>query len=390
MKPTQSRGDILVVDDTIANLKLLAGMLRSEGYSVRPVSSGAQALRAAARRRPDLILLDITMPEMDGYEVCLRLKQDESLACVPVIFISALSELDNKVKAFASGGVDYVTKPFQLDEIKARVETHLGLRRLQQQVEARNAELAATNVALNQMQERRDELLHLIVHDLRAPLSGMLLSLSMLQEDLADCMDDDGRQDLQAVADGARVLSDMVTDLLDINRMEAGDLPLELERQSARTLLDRAVQGLGGLMHHRIFTTQFDGEHMLVCDGNVVRRILTNLVDNALKYSKSSDPIKVRVGRLGSFVHFEVKDSGPGIPPEFVDIIFDRFGQVGGPNGGQRASSGLGLAFCKLAVEAHGGCISVDSTEGAGTVFRFDLPVEGPGVLTSQNPSGRG
>ena len=186
MTTSQGKGDILVVDDTIANLKLLAGMLRSEGYSVRPVASGAQALRTASRRCPDLILLDITMPEMDGYEVCQRLKQDEALAGVPVIFISALSELDFKVKAFASGGVDYVTKPFQIDEVKARVETHLGLRRLQQQLEVRNAELDATNVALKQMQELREELIHLIVHDLRAPLSGMLLSLSMLQEDLAD------------------------------------------------------------------------------------------------------------------------------------------------------------------------------------------------------------
>ena len=390
MTSSQSKGDILVVDDTIANLKLLAGMLRSEGYSVRPVSSGAQALRAAARRRPDLILLDITMPEMDGYEVCLRLKRDASLASVPVIFISALSELDFKVKAFASGGVDYVTKPFQLDEVKARVETHLGLRRLQQQLEARNAELAATNIALNEMQERRDELLHLIVHDLRAPLSGMLLSLSMLQEDLAECLDEDGRQDLQDVSEGTRVLADMVTDLLDVNRMEAGDLPLELQQQSARSLVARAVQGLGGLMHQRVFTTHFDGEPTLVCDGNVVRRILSNLVDNALKFSKPSESITLSVGRNGRFVKFEVKDTGPGIPPQFIDIIFDRFGQVDARKTGRRASSGLGLAFCKLAVEAHGGCIYVDSTEGEGTVFCFELPIAGPASQPLQKPAGRG
>ena len=390
MTSSKSKGDILVVDDTIANLKLLAGMLRSEGYSVRPVSSGAQALRAAARRRPDLILLDITMPEMDGYEVCLRLKSDASLAAVPVIFISALSELDFKVKAFASGGVDYVTKPFQLDEVKARVETHLGLRRLQQQLEERNAELAATNIALNEMQERRDELLHLIVHDLRAPLSGMLLSLSMLQEDLAESLDEDSCQDLQDVAEGARVLADMVTDLLDVNRMEAGDLPLELQQQSARSLVARAVQGLGGLMHNRVFTTRFDGEPTLVCDGNVVRRILSNLVDNALKFSKPSEAIELSVGCTGRFVRFEVRDNGPGIPAEFIDIIFDRFGQVDARKSGRRASSGLGLAFCKLAVEAHGGCIHVDSTEGEGTVFSFELPSAGPGSQAPQKPEGRG
>jgi len=378
MSPSENKGDILVVDDTIANLKLLAGMLRSEGYGVRPVPSGAQALRTAARRPPDLILLDITMPEMDGYEVCRRLKEDPALADIPVIFISALSELDDKVKAFSSGGVDYVTKPFQLDEVRARVETHLRIRRLQTQVEARNAELAATNAALEQMQELRDELLHLIVHDLRAPLSGMMLSLGMLQEDLAECIDEDSMEDIAGVTEGARLLSAMVTDLLDINRMEAGDLPLSLERQTAAALVDLAVRSLGGLVHERALTTVVPDDLELVCDANVVRRILSNLLDNALKHTHRSVPIELSVRREGPVLRFSVKDEGQGIPPEFIGLVFERFGQVKARKKGRRASTGLGLAFCRLATEAHGGRISVDSTVGVGTTFWFELPVAGP------------
>lgn len=132
---------ILVVDDTIANLQLLGGMLKEHGYRVRPVPSGPLALQAAHRDPPDLILLDITMPEMNGYEVCARLKADPQLSGIPVVFISALGETMDKVKAFAIGGVDYVTKPFQCDEVRARVATHLSVRRLQRELEAHNRDL---------------------------------------------------------------------------------------------------------------------------------------------------------------------------------------------------------------------------------------------------------
>ena len=134
----ESKADVLVVDDTPANLRLLAGMLRDRGYRVRPVPSGKAALRAASSEAPDLILLDINMPEMNGYEVCRRLKEDENLRAIPVIFISALSETMDKVKAFGCGGVDYVTKPFQFEEVDARVETHLELKAAREALEHQN------------------------------------------------------------------------------------------------------------------------------------------------------------------------------------------------------------------------------------------------------------
>src|SRR3954468_6013935 len=147
-KPQRDAGQpasILVVDDTAANLQVLAGMLKDRGYKVRPVPSGKLALLAARRDPPDLILLDINMPEMNGYDVCERLKADDLLKGIPVIFISALNDQLDKVRAFAIGGVDYITKPFQMEELQARVETHLKLRRLQIELEASNARLAEAN-----------------------------------------------------------------------------------------------------------------------------------------------------------------------------------------------------------------------------------------------------
>lgn len=148
-REAQQQANILIVDDTPANLQVLAGMLKDRGYKVRPVPSGKLALLATRRDPPDLILLDINMPEMNGYEVCEQLKADPGLVRVPVIFISALTEQLDKVKAFATGGVDYITKPFQMEELHARVETHLKLRQLQIELEETNARLQKSNARMS-------------------------------------------------------------------------------------------------------------------------------------------------------------------------------------------------------------------------------------------------
>src|SRR5476649_1220083 len=193
MNPEKPKSDgcqpasILVVDDTPANLQVLAGMLKDRGYKARPVPSRKLALLAAKAHPPDLILLDINMPEMNGYEVCELLKADEQLKGIPVIFISALTEQLDKVKAFAIGGVDYLTKPFQMEELHARVETHLKLRRLQIELEETNAQLAKTNGVLLRKQEelldlhhRKDEFLAMLSHELRNPLAPILNAVHLL------------------------------------------------------------------------------------------------------------------------------------------------------------------------------------------------------------------
>jgi PleD family two-component response regulator len=168
MKPNQA--DILVVDDTPANLQLLSGMLKDCGHRVRPALNGELALQSARHSPPDLILLDITMPGLSGYDVAAQLKQDKDLHKIPIIFISALTETLDKVRAFAIGGVDYVTKPFHYEEVAARMEAHLKIRRLQVELEARNRELRQNNGELRRLQELRDDLVHMIIHDMNSPL----------------------------------------------------------------------------------------------------------------------------------------------------------------------------------------------------------------------------
>ena len=165
---------VLIVDDTIDTLRLLSDLLSEHGYDVRAVTNGRQALQAVERDPPDLILLDIGLPELDGYEVCRRLRASERSQDVPVIFITALSETADKVRAFETGGVDYVTKPFQVEEVLARVKAHVALRRAQ-------AELADSYTRLRALEHLRDDMVHRVIHDMRSPLAALLMDLRFLK-----------------------------------------------------------------------------------------------------------------------------------------------------------------------------------------------------------------
>jgi len=216
--PMVPTADILVVDDTPANLQLLAVMLKERGHKVRPVPTGKLALQAAHKQTPDLILLDINMPEMDGYEVCMALKADPILADVPVIFISANNEAMDKVMAFSIGGVDYITKPFQFDEVEARVETHLKIQRLQ-------ATLRQSNERLRVLEQLKSDLTNMLVHDMRTPLTSILSGLSTM-ESMGE-LNDLQKELLTMGIRGGQTLLGMVNDLLDISKMEDGSLQLE-------------------------------------------------------------------------------------------------------------------------------------------------------------------
>lgn len=373
--PTPPPADILVVDDTPANLKLLTRLLQDSGLRARPVLNGVQALAAAAARPPDLVLLDVDMPEMDGYEVCRRIKSDPRLAELPVLFLSALGETEDKIAGFAAGGVDYITKPFRFEEVLARISTHLELRRLRLDLEQRNRELDESYLKLRELEGLRHDLVHMLAHDMRSPLMAVSGYLELLQIDRSRLVGEHAEY-VDLALDGARALIRLIDTMLDLDRLESRHLPLKLAPHDLSELLRRAVESLGPASRERVESKAEDGPPKCVsCDAELIERVFGNLVSNALRYSPEGEAVRVvQVPARAGLARVEVRDRGPGIPEEIRARIFEKYVTSGGGRA-QRRSIGLGLAFCKLAIEAHGGAIGFHCPEDCGTTFWVELPI---------------
>ncbi len=367
-----SGASILVVDDTPANLQVLVGMLKERGHRVRPVLEGRLALRAAKAEVPDLVLLDINMPDMNGFEVCEQLKADPKLADTPVIFISGNTETVDKVRAFSVGGVDYVTKPFQMAEVEARVATHLELRR-------KRRELQESIEALRRLETLRDSLVHMVVHDLRSPLAAISACLEVIKWDAEEQHRQELAADVEMALHATRTIIRLVNSVLDVSKMEGTEMRLQLAPADMAAVARESVDELESLVGTRQLVRDWPDEPvMAVVDRDVVARVLQNLLGNALKFTPATGVITVTVEANDDMVRMAVSDTGPGIPREYRERVFEKFGQVEAVSRGQKFSTGLGLTFCRLAVEAHGGRIGVDSEVGRGSTFWFVLPRNGP------------
>lgn len=369
MEQTSGGANILVVDDTIENLRLLSSILGARGYEVRPVTSGQLALQAATASPPELVLLDINMPEMDGLEVCRHLKQSEALRDIPVIFLTALTDTADKVRAFDAGGADYITKPFQVEEVLARVDAHLQLRRSR-------ARLQASFEQLRALERMRDDLTNMIVHDLRSPLGALMMTLEYMHSELHDSIGEPGKACVQSALQAATSANRLVNDMLDVARMEEGRLPLDLQPTDLVETCREAVEMLRAWDRTRQLQMAADAPAEARCDRTLVRRVVENLVGNAIKHTPSSGSIVVNVGGNGTMVRIEVRDNGRGVPPEARGLIFDRYTSLVARKDSRYHSAGLGLTFCRLVVEAHGGRIGVDGAEPVGSVFWLELPVQ--------------
>ena len=368
--PDLGSPSILVVDDTPANLQMLADILKRRGYRARPVPSGRLALLAAKADPPDLILLDVNMPLMDGYEVCAELKKDPALAAIPVIFISAYGETGDKMRAFSAGGLDYITKPFHVEEVEARIAIHLQLRRQQRELETMLARQ-------RELEEMRDSMVHMIVHDLRAPLTAVFNYLDLVREQETGFIQPESMQNLDLAMKASRWMVQMVNVLLDASKIESGQMQLRLVDCDVGDVLIDAIDAIRSLADEKNVLYQ-PAHARASIDRDAIARVIQNLVTNAVKLTPPGGDVQVSLHARGEVLRVEVTDHGPGIALEHHPKIFEKFGQLDTNVRQSIPSSGLGLYFCKLAVEAHRGRIGVDSEVGQGSTFWFELPLRVP------------
>jgi signal transduction histidine kinase len=372
----QDKQDILVVDDTVANLQVIVAMLADCGYKVHPVQSGRMALKVMEISLPDLILLDVKMPEMDGYEVCRQLKAMERTKDIPILFISAMSDTLDKVKAFEVGGIDYITKPFEKKEVLARISVHLELNRQKKQLAAQKREIEQNYEKLNELQTLKDNLIHMIVHDMRSPLSGIYGYLQLLDIILDEQKSSPPkfRDYLKQAKASTEYLTKMVSSVLDINRMESGELILNLVETDLKPVISGIAESMeGNLGMRRIILDLPDEAFNITIDPDIIARVIQNLLYNAINHTANDSEINIGIIREMGNVHFYVRDNGPGISPEYHEKIFEKFCQVRTAGMRKGGSTGLGLTFCKMAVEAHGGRIWVESELGKGAAFHVVL-----------------
>lgn len=361
----QASGDVLVVDDTLANLRLLINLLSAQGYNVRPAQSGQLALAAVHASRPEIILLDINMPGMDGYELCQRLKEDETTRDIPVIFISALNDTESKLKAFTSGGVDYVSKPFQLEEVSARIQTHLTIKQLQDGLEQRNQDLAAFDRS--------------VAHDLRSPLTA-LVGIAQLMEFGEEYRTDENVATLTESANRMRSIIDSLLLFAQVGNAEAEINPIQM-----RDLAEQVKRGLKHEIEARGAEVIVEGEDWPVAQGHEswVEQVWANYLSNALKYGGS--PPKVTLGwSMGSDgdPHFWVQDNGPGLTEAQCAMVFREFKRL--DQAKSEEGHGLGLSIVRRIVERLDGKVGLESALGQGSRFYFSLKAAASGVRESE------
>jgi len=354
---------ILVVDDDRLNIRILTGILKSEGCQLADADSGERALEVYETFKPDLVLLDVMLPGISGFDTCRTLRQRYGTGCAPVIFITAKNESDDVVEGLTAGGVDYLPKPFRPNEALARLSVHLQNRVLLDQLSKANA--------------AKNRFLGMAAHDLRNPLASIRGLAEFLCDGTVGQLTPDQLDLVNTIQDASQSMLVLVNELLDVTSIEAGELKITPE-----------LHNLGELIEKSIFLANIDAAKKRTTivfvsserptariDSAKIKQVIDNLLSNAVKYSPPGSSISVELSAASAEeCSFSVKDQGPGIPENERDRLFKDYGRLSvQPTGGEK-SVGLGLAICRKIVEGHRGTIIAENLPTRGCEFRVTLP----------------
>lgn len=363
------KATILVVDDNPANLRVFLDQLTRAGFRILVAPSGQRALQQLDHITPDLILLDVLMPGLDGFETCSRLKANKATKNIPVIFMTALTDTLDKVKGFDVGGVDYITKPLQYEEAIARIRTHLTIRRLQQQLEEQNAQLKHLNAS-------KDKFLSMISHDLRSPFSSLRGLIQFTSQNLQGWSKSKIEEVIHLLGHSTDNLYALIENLLTWSRIQRGVIDFQPQYLQLKNTIAKDIDLFTSIAEQKqILLTNHVAEPLQVyADANMLDAVLRNLLSNAIKFTHPGGRIDVSATQNEHSITVSVTDTGIGLSEENSAKLFridDRYKQLGTA---KEKGTGLGLILCKEFIEKNEGVIGVISQPDKGSTFFFTLP----------------
>ncbi len=369
---------ILIVDDIPKNLQVLSSILNKEGYQISFAANGSQALSVVNTTDPDLILLDIMMPEMDGYEVCKILKSQEETRDIPVIFLTGKAETDDIIEGLKIGAVDYITKPFNSTELLTRVKTHLELKLSRDAIVHYNKQLEEAQDELKVLNANKDKFFSIVAHDLRGPFSGFMGLSELLTEDFDQLEKEEIMQIGDSLNKAAKRLFSLIENLLEWSRAQMGRIEYIPSNVDLYDAVEKIIQIFKDTADNKNIEmlNNIEKDTYVFADNDMLSTILRNLSSNALKFTPRGGSINYSTGKNdNSFIEISISDSGVGMSEEVIDKIFRIDTKHSTPGTEKEQGTGLGLLLCKEFVEKNGGKISVESKINEGTTFTFTLPV---------------
>ena len=374
---TTKKHKILIVEDNQENIDLLVYFLRPHGYELIAVTDGLQALEAVKKEKPDVILLDIMLPKLDGFGVCERLKKDKKTQFIPIIMLTALKELKDKIKSLEVGADDFITKPFENVELLARVRSLIRLKEYHDRLEHTNAELAKKNESLLRMDQFKEELINLIVHDMKNPLFVIQGNLQMMKMSMEDVSSEFLNKYTTRIERSAQQLLRMVVNLLDISRLEEGTMVLKKDMVNFNEIISEIVDRIKEYPENKNkkILLNLDADIcQLIFDKSVIERVVENMLTFSSNNVSDEGSVEIETHKLDDIeIQFSIQDNGTQIPDKYKEKIFEKFSQAEIKNEGYRVERALGLTFCKLAVEAHGGSMWLDPDINVGNRFVLKL-----------------
>lgn len=391
MVDSNSKELILIVDDQANNLKVISSVLSTD-YSLTFAKNGATALQLLTKIKPDLILLDIMMPDMDGFEVCKKIKQIEIIKDIPIIFLSAKSEMDDLVKGFDLGAVDYITKPFEVKEVQIRIKNHLNLanakktiikqKKLLQDFNTQllevQSELAQSNQELKKTNFEKNKYFSILAQNLKSPFNGFLGLTKMMAEEIENISLVELKSFSMNMYESAYNLYQLLENLLEWSKMKSDNFDYNPESCLLSFLITQIKDNFSDSAKQKEITIVNDvnDKTFIYADIPMINLVLKNLIYNAIKFSRRGGVVEIGVSEIQNMNKYEifVKDNGIGISKDMIDKLFKIDGEVSRLGTENELSTGLGLLLCREFVEQHGGNIWVESEIDKGSTFYFTMP----------------